>query len=224
MSLWIAEDDFILSQHLATKASEMGFSTQILSRFEDLDQAVEKTSGPDLLILDRLMGHMDTKSLLPKIKSKWTNTGILVLSAISTPSEKAELLELGADDYMGKPFDSMELAARIKSLQRRQRVPAKPPVLVVGNVSLNLIERRVLVGSYELNLSGKEFVLLKTLAENPSKIWSKDQLLSHVWGQTTDMETNVVETTIGNLRRKLSEAQALISIKNTRNAGYWIAL
>lgn len=224
MSLWIAEDDFILGQHLANKASEMGFSTQLLSRFEDLEQALDHSTGPDLLILDRLLGHLDTKSLLPKMKMKWANTGILVLSAISTPSEKAEVLELGADDYLGKPFDSSELIARIKSLQRRQRTPVKPPVLNVGNVSLNLIERRVQIGEQELILSGKEFVLLKTLAENPSKIWSKDQLLTQVWGQSLDLETNVVETTIGNLRRKLSEAGAQLSIKNTRNAGYWIAL
>jgi DNA-binding response OmpR family regulator len=171
----------------------------------------------DLIVMDRLLHGKDSAVLMAKIKERIPDAKVMVLSAINSSTEKAALLNAGADDYLAKPFDSQELIARIRALLRRNR-----PDLQCGNVNLDSDNRLLKVENQELALTNKEFVLLRTLVENPGKIFGKTYLYEKVWGVNGEIDSNAVEATVTKLRRRLEELGANIHIKNTRNLGYWI--
>ncbi len=221
MKILLAEDDIRLAEHLVSNLREHGFLIKHVSDKVGLECSLADSDKIDVIILDRLLGAFDSKHLLPKMRQKWSGTPILVLSAISTPNERTDLLNMGADDYLGKPFSTQELIARVRALLRRTSAPTGN-FIQVGNLTINSIKRIILVGNSFDVLPAKEFVLLLTLCQEPGRVWSKDDLLDYVWGHATEVETNVVEATITNLRKKLSEIGANIMIKNMRNTGYWV--
>lgn len=214
----IVEDEVKLLEHLARIVYEAGYSTFTCQSFRELENMLSVPRKRfDVIILDRLLHGRDSTELMEKIKSELPDSKILILSAINSPSEKALLLDMGADDYIAKPFGSEELVARIRVLLRRSE-----PSLKLGNVSLNSHDRTIKVGNNEISLPNKEFLLLRTLISTPGKIYAKTFLYEKVWEMSPDVETNAVETMVNKLRRRLSDAGASIQIKNTRNAGYWI--
>jgi DNA-binding response OmpR family regulator len=221
MKLLLVEDDARLAEHLSESFKNHGFVVDHVSNQEDLDSAIAVKNQVDFVILDRLLGAHDSKDSLPKIRKRWPATPVLILSAISTPNERTDLINLGADDYLGKPFSTQELIARVRALLRRNSVPAGV-YLQIGNLIIDSVKRIISVGSSVETLPAKEFLLLKTLAQESGRVWSRNELLDYVWGLNVDVETNVVEATIANLRKKLGDIHAQISIKNMRNAGYWI--
>jgi DNA-binding response OmpR family regulator len=141
----------------------------------------------------------------------------MILSAIGTSSEKAALLDLGADDYLAKPFAGDELVARVRVLLRRNN-----PELKFGNLVLNSETRTMRVDEHETALQNKEYLLLRTLMQSPGKVFNKAYLYKKVWEMSEDVESNVVETTVNKLRRRLKDAGTSVQIKNVRNTGYWI--
>lgn len=214
----IAEDESRLLDHLANLLTDEGFETIACASYIELESLIDfPVNKYDLIMLDRLLDGKDSAELITKIKLDFPHTKILILSAINTPREKANLLDQGADDYLAKPFESEELIARIRVLLRRSYHSLK-----LGNTVLNSISRNLNVNNQEIVLTNKEFLLLKTLMQTPGKIFSKFFLYEQVWEIRTDIDTNVVETTINRLRRKLDETAANIKIKNARNIGYWI--
>lgn len=221
MRLVLIEDDLKLSEHLSESLKSQGHSPLVLQDQEELENWLASSLKPDLIVMDRLLGGFDTKVLLPAMKKRWPSTPVLVLSAVSTPNERADLIDMGADDYLGKPFSTNELFARLRSLSRRSS-QTSGQYLRVGNLVLDTVKRVVCVEERAESLPGREFLLLKTLADDPQRIWSKEELLDYVWGQDVFVETNVVESTITNLRKKLAGLGAGPTIRNLRNAGYWI--
>lgn len=222
MKLLLIEDDFKMASHLDESLKEHGILVTIISSREDIETVLTSPMKVDFIIMDRLISGVDSKSYLQKIKTKWDGIPLIVVSAINTPNERTDLLNLGADDYIGKPFSTQELIARIKALLRRYAKPTGN-YIQIGNLIIDSIKRVISVAEKSENIPAKEFALLRTLAQDPSKIWSKDELLDYVWGQASVVETNVVESTVTNLRKKLDALGANISIKNLRNTGYWIA-
>lgn len=221
MKVLLIEDDLKLAEHLVHNLREHALMVEHARSLTDLQTQMEADGRFDLVILDRLIGQQDTKRDLPRLKAKWPEAPVLILSAISTPQERSELLNLGADDYMGKPFSTQELIARLKVLSRRH-AQAPNPYLRVGDVILDTLQRTLTVGGQVENLPAKEFLLLRVLCKEPGRVWSRDELLDYVWGANIHLQTNVVEATIANVRRKLESLGAKATIKNMRNAGYWI--
>lgn len=221
MKVLLIEDDNEISQFVSQYLNTKGVAvTTALSRL-DIESAMRTKEAFSCIVLDRLIENIDTKSLLPDFKKIWPQVPIIILSAISTPEEKTELLNLGADDYLGKPFSAGELLARIQARSRNIQV-SQEQFLRQGNTVVDLLKRKVLVKDQQLSLPSKEFLLLQNLMKEPGKVWSKTDLLDSIWGTYLKSESNVVETTIMNLRKKLSEMGSDIQVKNSRNSGYWI--
>lgn len=214
----IVEDEAKIREHLSRTLAEEGFSNYTCSTFRELETIIDlPVKRFDLIILDRLMNGKDSADLLEKIRIKLPDAQIMILSAINTSSEKASLLNLGADDYLSKPFDSTELVARVRALLRRSKNE-----IGFSNIILDITNRIMKIDNQEISLPNREFVLLRALLQVPGKVYSKTQLYEQVWEMSTEVESHVIEATVNKLRKKLSEAGAKVQIKNTRNIGYWI--
>lgn len=222
MKILLIEDDTTLVSHLSESLKEQGFITTVATSSQELAEILESPFWPDLILMDRLLRSFDTKEFFPRLRQKWPSVPAIILSAISTPNERTDMLNLGADDYLGKPFSTQELMARIR-VQLRRNSSSQSGFLQVGNLIVDSMKRVVSVGEKSEALPAREFAVVRTLAQDPTRIWNKEELLDYVWGQTSSVETNVVESTIANVRRKLEVLGADVSIRNMRNAGYWIA-
>ncbi len=201
---------------------DQGFLVASFGRMDELENVLASPLKFDFIIMDRLLGSSDSKAFLPAIRKKWPLIPILILSAISTPNERTELLNLGADDYLSKPFSTQELVARVRALMRRTTAPVGN-YIQVGNLIIDTLARVVSVGEKKETLPAREFTLLRTLASESDRVWSKDELLDYCWGATVAHESNVVEATVANVRKKLMDLGANVSVKNLRNSGYWLA-
>ena len=223
-SVLIVEDEPVLLDRLDEIMSSRGCVVfRAMSTNEMMEKVNVLTNKINLIILDRMLGTDDSIKFLSEINSKRPECKILILSAIESSFEKAQAIELGADDYLAKPFDGLELIARVKSLFRRVEI-APLPELQIGNISIDQIHHSVSVSGQELNLSQKEFLLLYTLAKEPGKIFKKEELIQIIWKVSTENNTNIVESSVNSLRRKLEINQTSIKIKNTRFIGYWIEI
>lgn len=221
MTLLLVEDDLTLARHLVVNLKDHGILTHHAKSQLELDENLQGPNEFDFVILDRLLGRFDSKNSLKNIKLKWPHAPLMVLSAVCTPNERTDLINLGADDYMGKPFSTQELIARIRALVRRT-APSSGNFIQVGNLTIDMIKRIVSVGSQMATLPSKEFILLQTLTSEPGRVWSRSDLLDYVWSMPATAESNVVESTIANLRKKLTELGSQVHIRNSRNAGYWV--
>lgn len=222
MKLLLIEDDERLSEHLIQNLKDHGFLALNLRNQNEISSVLKSNSVVDFILMDRLLNTFDTKTILPQLRQKWPSAPVIVLSAINSPNERTDVINLGADDYIGKPFSSQELIARMKALLRRTASPIGN-YIHVGNVVIDSMGHLISVDNKAESLPSREFTVLRTLATDPNRIWSKDDLLDYVWGHAVNVETNVVESTIANIRKKLDDLGATITIKNLRNAGYWIA-
>ena len=223
MQILIIEDEISVNQYLAEGLKREGYGINSCSTIDEVDSVLlqKDIPEPDVIILDRLLNGFDTATKIGSLKKKWPRSGILVLSAIGGPSDKGRLLDNGADDYMSKPFSIEELSARVRALvRRRDSSPEKG--LVLGNTRVNLQNQTLEVDGKRVDVSRKEFLVFVTLLQNPTRVYNRYQLLDHVWDVHSDIESNVVEVTIKNLRRKLEESGASVTILSKRNVGYWL--
>jgi two-component system KDP operon response regulator KdpE len=157
---------------------------------------------PDLLIVDLGLPDMDGKTVVQAIRS-WSTVPIIVLSARDQEQEKIEALDVGADDYVTKPFSVGELMARMRVSIRRAAAPEHEPVLQCGDLTIDLVQRRVSVGEREIKLTPTEYELLKILAQFRGRVVTHKQLLKAVWGNNYDDDTHYIRVYIGQLRRKI---------------------
>ena len=167
---------------------------------EGLERALHERY--DLVILDLLMPGLDGVSVLRGILSRKPQQSVMVLSALSDIRSKVECLEMGAEDYLGKPFSFNELLARVHA-RLRSADRARPSRLSAGRVSLDVIRREADVGSGPIPLAEREFLVLQELLRNAGRTVSKDHLLSAVWGYTFDPVSNVVDVYVRRIRAKL---------------------
>lgn len=226
MTIVVVEDETRVLNFLTEALRKEGHTVYPCATFTEATETIA-TVGPavDLVIMDRLLDRIDAIALIPLVREKCANAKILVLSTINDPAQKAAALDLGADDYLGKPFQLIELSARIRSLARRASEAAGTAlksVFTVGDLRINAIEHKVSVNGKSIDLSNKEYSVLLTLMQHPGRVYNKFQLLDRVWDTQFDVESNVVEVTIKNLRRKLEAAGSKAEILSRRNIGYWI--
>lgn len=226
MNILLIEDDEKVGNFLKANLSRDHHNISWITSFKDLQDFLENPdTTPALLIMDRLLGNDDTRKILKKVRSVFPTSSILFLSALNSPNEKASLLDEGADDYLGKPFSLIELQARVKALLRRnmgQSMVGQGLYIQVANVIIDLKSRSVMCESRKLDLSPKEFSLLVNFCENRNKVFSKFQLLDLLWETNLDIESNVIEVNIMNLRKKLETCNSGIKIQSKRNVGYWL--
>jgi len=226
INILIAEDEPAIANKIKLLVEELGWNTSVVSDVEQLKAMLKKENNFfNAIVLDRLMGSSDSADHLTTIRTQYPNIKIFILSAIDSSLEKAKLIDAGADDYLAKPFESSEFKARLKALLRN--LNTSPPQNITYNISnttIDLIQRTVSVKGQILNLTVKEFLLLNTLGVNIGKIYAKNLLIEIIWGFSSENETNVVESTVNSLRRKLESAGSTLKIKNTRFVGYWIEI
>ncbi len=169
----------------------------------------------DLVVLDLVMPGLDGQALLQRILERKPSQPVLILSALNDTASKVRCLELGAEDYISKPFSLEELLARVRA-RLRTAARSRPTRLQVGSISLDLIRRRADTGTGPIPLAEREFLLLGELMRNAGQTVSKERLLSSVWGYHFDPGSNVVDVYIRRLRAKLGSA----AIVTVRGVGY----
>jgi DNA-binding response OmpR family regulator len=173
---------------------------------------------PAAVVLDIMLPRMDGVGMLKKLRQKGNGVPVIMLTARDTAADKVHSLDLGADDYLTKPFDTEELMARLRALLRRAE---GDEVLRVADLEIDTATREVRRGERKVeNLTAREYDLLEFMARNPRRVLSRDLLLSRVWDQEYGIETNVVDVYIGYLRKKLDTPGEVRLIQTIRGVGY----
>lgn len=176
----------------------------------------------DVIVLDLILPGISGQDVCRRLRAKKNRTPILMLSALADVEDRVAGLRMGADDYLPKPFDFDELMARIEALARRSggfgEAVATPEVLIAGALSFDTRSLEVRCGDTPISLTPKERDLLKLFLSGPRKIFSRERILSTLWGISEDPQTNVVDVYIGRLRRKLGPCGE--PIETVRGAGY----
>ena len=175
----------------------------------------------DGLVLDIMMPGMDGVTLLTKLREGGITTPALFLTARTEVEQRIEGLDAGADDYLPKPFATGELLARVRAMLRRKDNFA-PDTFTFGHLTLNRSTYELVCGDKNQPLSAKEFQIMEMLMQNSGAIVTAEQLITHIWGWNTDVDTSVVYVHISNIRKKLDVIGAKVTIKFVRNAGYML--
>ena len=173
----------------------------------------------DGLVLDIMMPGMDGITLLKALRARGIRTPALFLTARTEIDQRIEGLDAGADDYLPKPFSTGELLARVRAMLRRKE-HFTPDLMTFGGLSLNRSTYELLCGGDAKALSGKEFQVMEMLMQSPGSIVTAEQLITHIWGWETNVDTSVVWVHISNIRKKLEALGAPVAIRFVRNAGY----
>jgi DNA-binding response OmpR family regulator len=203
MKLLIIEDEADFANALARGLRKQGYAVDITT---DGEQGLElaEVNEYDLLILDLNLPGMDGLDICRQLRSKQPHLLILMLTARSRLEDKVAGLDLGADDYLVKPFHFEELSARIRALLRRD-LRVREPVLCAGDLKLDPASRIAWQGKRRLELTTKELAILEYLMRHPGEVISQEELIEHVWGEDVNLFTSSVRTHIHSLRRKLGD-------------------
>ena len=172
---------------------------------------------PEVIILDIMLPGMNGVGVLKELRQRGIRAPVLMLTARNTEMDKVHSLDLGADDYLTKPFGMEELAARIRALLRRVE---GEEVLRVGDLEVNTTTREVRCGERQIDLTVREYELLQFMARNPRRALSRNLLLSRVWGEESRAETNVVDVYVTYLRKKLESCGEPRLLQTVRGVGY----
>lgn len=222
MKILLVDDERALVQALEQILKQNKYSVDTAFNGEDgLDMALSGIY--DLIILDVMMPKIDGFSVLKEIRANKFDTPVLMLTAKSETQDKIQGLNLGADDYLSKPFDTNELLARVKALLRRKE-KFTSDVLTFGNLTLNRDNFEISVGERKISLGKKEFQILEMLILSAGKSIDKERFIEKVWGFDTEAEYNTIEVYVSFLRRKLNAVGANVEIKSLRGIGYTIGI
>lgn len=219
MRVLVAEDDPVIADFVAQGLREAGYAVDVASTGTD---ALRLTSGGgyDAAVIDVMLPGLDGLSLIEQLRAKKIQTPVLILSARHSVDDRVKGLQAGGDDYLTKPFAFAELLARLQALLRRAGATTEPTRLVVGDLSLDLLSRKVERAGRPIDLRPREFALLEYLMRHPGRVLSKTMILSHVWGYSFDPGTNVVDVLVSRLRDKIDEGFDKKLIHTVRGAGY----
>jgi len=223
MNILIIEDEGEVRSFLIEALKGDQHQTYECASIQDIEKVINgNLFNPDVILMDRLLLHIDSTLMIGKIKTKFPECKILVLSGINSTEEKAKVLDLGADDYVSKPFSLPEVLARIRVLGRRA-TPINPQLQIkAGDILIDVKSRIVTAAGKRLDLTHKEYLLLSTLLQELGKVYSKTELMSIIWDVNSAVESNVVEVTMMNLRKKIESVNSTLKISSRRNVGYWV--
>jgi two-component system phosphate regulon response regulator PhoB len=217
----IVEDEAALVELLRYNLEKEGYRVTVAADGEDGLSAVEE-SKPDLVILDWMLPLVSGLEVCRQLRRKpATRTlPIIMLTARSEETDRVRGLEIGADDYITKPFSPSELMARMRAVLRRAQPSAATDVLSYGGLVMDLAAHRVLRNGRHVHLGPTEFRLLKFLMERPGRVYSREQLLDAVWGQDIYVEPRTVDVHIRRLRKAINGPTDPDLIRTVRSAGY----
>ncbi|WP_298102623.1 response regulator transcription factor [Bradyrhizobium sp.] len=215
----LVEDEEDLANEIKAELEGDGYLVRRLSIADAADAAA--MSDAAMLILDRIHHGIDSLHTVQIIRKQGAKIPVLIISACSSADDVAEGLRAGADDYLPKPFYMVELVARVEAMLRRLG-DISTTRLIVGDLEIDLLEGTAFKASAKLNLLPREFKLLEYFARRPGQLITRAMLLKDVWQYDFEVETNVVDTHISNLRKKIDEHGLPSRIANVRGLGYML--
>src|SRR5450631_1181887 len=219
MRILVVEDEKRIQDFLSRGLESAGYAVDVAGNGAT---AVELVHGAeyDLIILDLMLPDMDGLTVLQKIRNRKTSPPVLILSARDAVDDRVKGLELGADDYLVKPFAFVELLARVRALLRRGQ--PTPERLQVGDLVVDSLRRKVTRGTETIDLAPKEFGILEYMMRNKGRPLSRTMIVEHVWDMDYDGLTNIVDVYIRHLRSKIDDRFTMKLIHTVRGIGYMI--
>jgi two-component system OmpR family response regulator len=219
MRALIVEDDPTIAQFVARGLREAGFA---VDHAADGDEAlaVALQHPYDVAIVDVMLPRRDGLAVIDELRRRGRTTPVLILSARRSVDDRVRGLQAGGDDYLTKPFAFAELLARVQALVRRSTRTAEATSLSVGDLTLDLLSRKVTRAGVEIELRPREFSLLEYLMRNAGRVISKTMILSHVWDYSFDPQTNVVDVLVSRLREKIDRPFDVKHLQTVRGVGY----
>lgn len=217
----VVEDEPAQLEILAYNLESDGF---MVSRARDGEEALLliREDVPDVIVMDWMMPHLSGIEVCRRLKSnpETRSIPVIILSARSEDEDKVRGLEIGADDYVVKPYSVVELMARVRTQLRRSRPSSLGQEIEFEDLKLNSETYKVIRGQIDLKLGPIEFRLLRTFMEKPARVWSREELLDRIWGRDVYVETRTVDVHIGRLRKELSKNGGADPIRTVRGVGY----
>jgi len=218
MKVLLVEDDRKILSFIKKGLKEQGFVVETCENGDD-GYKLASEQAYDVLVLDIMLPGRDGLSILRGLREKKINLPVILLTARSALQERVEGLNLGADDYLNKPFYMEELLARINAVARRASGD-QLSLMQIGTLTVNLITREVKLGKEKVELTVREFNLLELLMRSPGRVFTRTQILEHVWGYDFDPQTNVVDVYVRRLRSKVDINPDAQLIETVRGVGY----
>ena len=218
MRVLVVEDEVPLARHIASALTEAGDDPVVVhDGKEALHQAVDKPF--DLIVLDIGLPRIDGFEVLRRLRARHVSSRVLILTARGQVTDRVSGLQLGADDYLAKPFAMQELLARVRALGRRY--PEEPALkLRVGDLTFDVANHEVYRGERRIELSARELTLLKVLMREPGRVFTRTELCERVWEHSHEYDTKLVEVFIGRLRKKIGEPPLIHTV---RHVGYSVS-
>lgn len=218
MRVLVVEDEVKVAAFVKAGLEEHGFATEVC---HDGNKAFDRVAAAafDAVVLDIMLPGRDGLSLLRKLREEHNNVPVILLTARGDLRERVEGLNLGADDYLAKPFSMLELIARLTAVLRRQ-TGAGLTLQTFADLTLNLSTREVRRGGSRVELTPKEFALLECLLRSPGKVVTRVDIAQSVWGHQFDSGTNFVDVAVQRLRRKVDDPFPVKLIQTVRGIGY----
>jgi len=219
MRILVVEDDPTLAEFVAKGLGEAGYAVDVAA---DGQTAAEKAGAvrPDLAVVDLMLPKLDGLGLIERWRHRGLRFPVLILSARRSVDDRVKGLQIGGDDYLTKPFAFAELLARVQALLRRQSGSAEPTALQVGDLSIDLLSRRVTRAGRAIDLRPREYALLEYLARHAGQVVSKTMILSRIWNYSFDPRTNVVDVLVHRLREKIDADFDTKLLHTRRGMGY----
>lgn len=216
--IYFIEDDHSIAYVIEKTLSNAKYEYRWFQQGKDLFEAIEK-SLPDLILLDLMLPNESGLDHLKRLRAdkQTEDIPVIILSALSSELDKVTGLDLGADDYLTKPFGVLELLSRIQSKLRKTKIKKR---LEIGNIQMDLQTREVTVDAQLVTLTYKEFELLKLLLEHPDEVLHRDRIFQVVWGSDLVLESRTIDMHVKSIRKKLFDLNASIEIITVRAVGY----
>ena len=219
MRALIVEDDAVIAEFVARGLREAGFAVDVAGDGEIGFQRARQQNY-DVAIVDLMLPKLDGLAVIDQMRRKSIDTPVLILSARRSVDDRVKGLQSGGDDYLTKPFAFAELLARVQALVRRATRAPEPTTLTVGDLTLDLLSRRVTRGETALDLQPREFTLLEYLMRNAGRVVSKTMIVSRVWEYSFDPQTNIVDVLVSRLREKIDRPFEKRLLHTVRGVGY----
>jgi len=220
MRILVVEDERKIAGFIRQGLEEQCFDVEVSGNGDEAF-TLATTRPYDAIVLDIMLPGRDGLSILRALRERKNAVPVILVTARTELNERIDGLNLGADDYLTKPFYVEELIARIHAVTRRSK-DTPLGILQVADLTVDLLQRRVHRGAREIDLTAREFSLLERLMRTPGRVYTRTQLLEHVWGYDFDPETNLVDVNIRRLRKKIDDESDTPLIETVRGVGYRI--
>jgi DNA-binding response OmpR family regulator len=221
MRVLVAEDHQSLARSIADGLRDEGFAVDLTFNGEEA-QTLARTHQYDLIVLDIMLPGVDGFTLLPRLRSSKINVPVLCLTAKDTVEDRVRGLDLGADDYLVKPFEWNELLARCRALVRRGH-DLRNPEIVVGDLRIDTVKKSVVRGDKAIRLSAREYALLTYLAHRAGQVVSRADIWEHLYDSSDEVASNVVDVYIAYLRNKIDKGFDKKLIHTRHGQGYLLS-